>query len=315
MSPLSPVQRRSLKKSQDLLERAKNLIPCQTQCLSKGPTQFVQGISPVYLDRGDGSHVWDVDGNEYIDYISGLGPIILGYNHPVTNQAIQDQLRKATTLSLMHPLEVEVGELLCEVVPCAEMVRYGKNGSDATSAAIRIARAFTGRDHLAQYGYHGWQDWCVVSTSRNRGIPGVLRDFIHPFQYNDLVSLEGIFAKYKDQIAAIIMEPVLVDPPKDDFLAEVKRLAHKNGALLIFDEVITGFRWALGGAQDYFKVTPDLACFGKSMTNGMPLAAVVGREEVMRSCEDVFFSLTYGGECLSLAAALATIAVFRPAGV
>lgn len=303
--------RRSLNRSLELLKRAERIIPCQTQCLSKGPTQFVQGVAPVYLERGKGSHVWDVDGNEYIDYLSALGPIILGYNYRVVNEAITEQLEKATTLSLMHPLEVEMAELLCQVIPCAEMVRFGKNGSDATAAAVRIARAYTGREHIAQCGYHGWQDWYIIVTERNRGVPKCLGELIHPFRYNDIGSLEQIFASHGRQIAAVIMEPVLVDPPEDGFLEKVKAIAHDHGALLIFDEVITGFRWALGGAQEYFGVIPDIACFGKSMANGMPLSAVVGGREIMKACEDAFFSLTFGGECLSLAAGVATVSEMR----
>ncbi|MFB3904759.1 MAG: aminotransferase class III-fold pyridoxal phosphate-dependent enzyme [Acidobacteriota bacterium] len=315
MSEPGLVRKRSLERSQGLLRRAEKVIPCQTQCLSKGPTQLVQGVAPVYLEAGRGSRVWDVDGSEYIDYMSGLGPIILGYSFPAVNAAITEQLGRATTLSLMHPLEVEMAELLTEVIPCAEMARFGKNGSDATSAAIRIARAFTGRDHLAQSGYHGWQDWYVASTSRSRGVPKALAELIHPFRYNDLDSLRQVFKQHPGQVAAVIMEPVLTEAPRPAFLEEVKELARQEGALLVFDEVITGFRWALGGAQDYFRVTPDLACLGKSMSNGMPLSAVVGRADVMRECEDVFFSLTYGGECLSLAAGLATVKILRDPSV
>ena len=199
---------RSIKRSQALLERAKATIPCQTQCLSKGPTQFVQGVAPVYLQRAEGSHVWDVDGNEYIDFMSALGPICLGYNYARTNEAIRRQLEDGTTFSLMHPLEVEVAELLTEVIPCAEMVRFGKNGSDVTSAAVRIARAYTGREHLAQWGYHGWHDWYAVTTSRNQGIPKQLAELVHPFIYNKIESLEKIFQQHPEDIAAVIMEPV-----------------------------------------------------------------------------------------------------------
>ena len=306
---------RSIKRSQALLERAKATIPCQTQCLSKGPTQFVQGVAPVYLQRAEGSHVWDVDGNEYIDFMSALGPICLGYNYARTNEAIRRQLEDGSTFSLMHPLEVEVAELLTEVIPCAEMVRFGKNGSDVTSAAVRIARAYTGRDHLAQWGYHGWHDWYAVTTSRNQGIPKRLAELVHPFIYNKIESLEKIFQQHPEDIAAVIMEPVGVIAPENNFLAEVKKLCKRYGALLIFDEVITGFRWALGGAQEYFQVVPDLACFGKSIANGMPLSAVVGSREVMSISADVFFSLTFGGECLSLASAVATINELREKNV
>jgi len=309
------MMKRSINQSHALLDRAKAKIPCQTQCLSKGPTQFVQGVAPVYLQRGDGSHVWDVDGNEYIDFMSALGPICLGYNYPRTNDAIRSQLEDGTTFSLMHPLEVEVAELLTEVIPCAEMVRFGKNGSDVTSAAVRIARAYTGREHLAQWGYHGWHDWYAVTTSRNQGIPQRFAELVHTFIYNQIESLEQIFQQYPGDIAAVIMEPVGTSAPQDNFLQEVKNLCERYGALLIFDEVITGFRWALGGAQQYYQVVPDLACFGKSIANGMPLSAVVGSREVMSASEEIFFSLTFGGECLSLASALATISEIREKGV
>lgn len=306
---------RSISQSQALLTRAKAKIPCQTQCLSKGPTQFVQGVAPVYLQRGQGSHVWDVDGNEYIDFMSGLGSIILGYNYPTTDEAIRQQLEDGISFSLPHPLEVEVAELLTQVIPCAEMVRFGKNGSDVTSAAIRLARAYTGREHIAQCGYHGWHDWYVITTGRNKGIPQRFAELIHPFVYNQIESLEKIFRQYPREVAAVIMEPVRTSTPENGFLQQVRELCNQHGALLIFDEIITGFRWALGGAQEYFGVIPDLACFGKSIANGMPLSAVVGRRDVMCVAEEVFFSLTFGGECLSLAAAKATINEIREKGV
>jgi glutamate-1-semialdehyde 2,1-aminomutase/spore coat polysaccharide biosynthesis protein SpsF len=298
---------RKLAKSFEYWNRAEELIPCGTQTLSKGPDQFVKGVYPIYLKSGKGSHVFDVDGNEYIDYPMALGPIILGYSYPRVNQAIEDQLKDGIIFSVMHPLEVEVAELLRETVPCAEMVRFGKNGSDVTSAAVRASRAFTGREKVAFCGYHGWQDWYAVTTSRAEGIPKVLKGLTIPFEYNKIETLERVFAENRNEIAAVIMEPVGLEEPKDDFLKKVRDLTHENGALLIFDEVLTGFRLALGGAQEYFGVIPDLACVGKAVANGMPLSAVVGKEEIMKVFEKVFFSFTFGGETLSLAAAVATI--------
>lgn len=300
-------KKRSITKSNKWWARAEKLIPCGTQTLSKGPTQFVEGIAPKYLKSGKGCHVFDVDGNEYIDYLMGLMPIILGYSYPRVDNAIKKQLEGGITFSLMHPLEVELAELLVECIPCAEMVRYGKNGSDVTSAAVRLARAYTRRDKIACCGYHGGQDWYVATTERNAGIPEAVKKLSLTFKYNDIESLKKLFEENKDDIAAVIMEPVGVIEPKDDFLDKVKKITHENGALLIFDEIITGFRWALGGAQEYFKVIPDLAAYGKGMGNGMPIAALVGKAEVMRKLEDVFFSFTFGGECLSLAASIATI--------
>lgn len=299
--------RRSLTKSDEYWARARGLIPAGTQCLSKGPTQFVDGVAPKYLKRGKGCHVWDVDGNEYIDWGMGLRTVILGYGYAAVNEAITRQLEDGTNFTLMHPLEVEVAELLKKLIPCAEAVRYSKSGSDVTTAAVRGARAYTGRDKVAICGYHGWHDWYVVTTERNKGVPKILKQLSFVFQYNNVESLEQLFDTYHDEIAAVIMEPVGVTPPTTGFLRDVKKVTHDNGAVLIFDEIITGFRFALGGAQEYFKVTPDLATFGKAMSNGMPISALVGKEEIMSVFNDTFWSSTFGGECLSLAAAMATI--------
>jgi glutamate-1-semialdehyde 2,1-aminomutase/spore coat polysaccharide biosynthesis protein SpsF len=298
-------------KSIALREKARSLIPSMTQTFSKGPAQFVQGVSPVFLARGKGSHVWDVDGNEFIDYVTALGPVILGYDWPSVTEAVIKQVRNGAAFSLPHPLEVELAELLVEIIPCAEMVRYGKNGSDATSAAVRVARAFTGRDKIACCGYHGWHDWFVGTTTRALGVPQATRPLTLTFQYNDLRSLERLFDEHHREIAAVIMEPVGVVEPENDFLAAVKELAHRHGAVLIFDEIVTGFRLGIGGAQMHYGVTPDLACFGKAMANGFPLSAVVGRREIMELFDEVFVSFTFGGEAIALAAAVATINELR----
>jgi len=302
---------RELKKSQQYWARAQRIIPGGSQTFSKSPSQFVQGVAPIYLQKGKGSHVFDVDGNEYIDYVMALGPITLGYSYPSVNEAITRQLEQGITFSLMHPLEVELSELLVELIPCAEMVRFGKNGSDATSGAVRVARAYTGRKKIACCGYHGWQDWYIGITTRNKGIPESTKKLTIPFEYNNLKSLEKIFVENKGEVAAVIMETIAIEEPKNDFLEKVKSLARKNGAVLIFDEIVTGFRLALGGAQECFKVTPDLAAFGKGMANGMPISAIVGKREIMKELEEVFFSFTFGGEALSLAAAFASIKEMR----
>ncbi len=315
MEPPMPPQDRKLKHSHELKVKAEGLIPSCTQTLSKGPTQYIQGVGPVFLARGHGSHVWDIDGNEYIDYPMALGPIILGHNYPAVTEAAIRQIRDGTIFSLPHPLEVEVAELLVEVIPCAEMVRFAKNGSDATSGAVRLARAYTGRDIIACCGYHGWQDWYIGTTTRNKGVPKAVKELTIPFEYNDIEGLKRIFAKHPGQVAAVIMEPVGVIEPHAGYLQQVQDLTQREGALLIFDEIITGFRLALGGAQHYFGVTPDLACFGKGMANGYPIAAVVGRREIMRLFDEVFFSFTFGGETVSLVAALATINEIREKNV
>jgi glutamate-1-semialdehyde aminotransferase/spore coat polysaccharide biosynthesis protein SpsF (cytidylyltransferase family) len=302
---------RPLRRSQELKAKAEELIPTCSQTFSKCPTQFVQGVAPVFLQRGRGCRVWDVDGNEYIDYAMSLGPIILGHNYPCVTEAVCRQMQEGSTFSLPHPLEIELAEVLTELIPCAEMVRFGKNGSDATSGAIRAARAYTGKEMVACCGYHGWQDWYIGTTSRNRGVPKAVQQLTCVFEYNNIASLEKIFAEHPGQVAAVIMEPVGVVEPRDQFLQKVCELTHLEQALLIFDEVVTGFRLAMGGAQEYFGVIPDIACFGKAMGNGLPLAAIVGNREIMKIFNEIFFSFTFGGETLSLAASLATIAEMR----
>jgi len=294
-------------KSEAMLERALKSIPLGSQTFSKSKTQYPFGVSPYFISKGQGSHVWDVDGNEYVDFINGLAAITLGYNDPDVSNAVKAQLENGVTFSLPHSLEMEVAEKIIEMVPCAELVRFGKNGSDATAGAIRLARAYTGRDHVAVCGYHGWQDWYVGCTTRNMGVPTSTCALTHTFIYNDITSLKDIFGRWPDQVAAVIMEPMCANQPLPGFLEEVKDLAHSFGAVFIFDETVTGFRYSNGGAQEYFGVTPDLATFGKGISNGYPLSAVAGKAEIMRLMEEVYFSFTFGGETLSLAAASATL--------
>ena len=301
--------------SSALKKRAQALIPSCTQTFSKGHTQYVQGVAPVFLSRGQGSHVWDVDGNEFIDYPMALGPVILGHNYPSVTDAVTRQLKDGVSFSLSHPLEVELADLLVEIIPSAQMVRFGKNGSDATSGSVRVARAYTGRDVVACCGYHGWQDWYIGTTTRNQGVPKAVQDLTTTFQYNDLGSLERVFEKFPGQIAAVIMEPMGIVEPQAGFLQQVKELAHREGAVLIFDEIITGFRLDIQGAQGYYGVEPDMTCLGKAMANGFPLSAVVGRREVMEVFDEVFFSFTFGGEALSLAASVATIQTMQQENV
>lgn len=298
---------RTFDASQQYLARAEQVIPLGSQTFSKSRTQYPYGASPYFITRASGSRCWDLDGNEYIDFVSSLASVTLGYNDPDVTQAVREQLQLGVIFSLPHPIEAEVAELICDMVPCAEMVRFGKNGSDATSGAIRLARAYTGRDRVAVCGYHGWQDWYIGSTARNRGVPKATQELTHSFAYNDLPSLQRLLDQHPDEFAAVILEPMNVADPLPGFLQGVKDLAHRHGALLVFDETITGFRFANGGAQALFGVTPDLATFGKGLANGYPISAVAGRRDVMKLMEEVFFSFTFGGEALSLAAAKATL--------
>lgn len=294
-------------KSEAMLERALRSIPLGSQTFSKSLTQFPRGVSPFFIERGQGARVWDVDGNEFVDFVSSLCAVTLGYSDPDVNAAVEEQLADGVIFSLPHRVETEVAEQIIEMVPCAEKVRFGKNGSDATAGAIRIARAFTGRDRVAVCGYHGWQDWYIGSTVRNLGVPQSTRDLTHQFTYNDPDSLKAVLEGRPGEFAAVILEPMNVVPPAAGFLEAVQELAHRHNALLVFDETITGFRFANGGAQEMFRVTPDIATFGKGLANGFPLSAVAGRGDIMRLMEEVFFSFTFGGETLSLAAARATL--------
>ncbi len=293
------------KNSNTFLQQALKSIPLASQTFSKSITQYPKGSAPLFIERGKGAKVWDIDGNEYIDFVNSLAAVTIGYCDNDIDNAIKLQMQNGITFSLPHKLETQFAQKLIALIPCAQKVRFGKNGTDATSAAIRLARAFTNKEHIAVCGYHGWQDWYIASTSRDLGVPNMVKNLTHTFLYNDISSLELLFSKH--QLAAVILEPMNTDYPKNNFLQKVKALTHKHNAILIFDETVTGFRLHIGGAQALFDVTPDLATFGKGMANGMPLSAIVGREKIMATMENIFFSSTFGGETLSLAAAHATI--------
>lgn len=294
-----------INKSDELYKIALELIPAQTQTLAKGPGQNIKGVAPKYLQKGKGAHVWDVDGNEYLDFTMAVGPLSLGYCYNKVDEAIKNQLNDGITFSLMHPLEVEVAQLINKVVPNAESIRYSKTGADVTSAAIRLARAFTGRNKVLCCGYHGWHDWYISVTDRNKGIPQPIQDLTFTFNYNDI---QSVIDSIDDDTACVILEPFVFEEPKNNFLQQLREVCNNNGTLLIFDEMWTGFRVAIGGAQEYFGVKADLATFSKAVANGMPIGILTGRKDVMNLLEkDVFFFTTFGGEALSLAAAKTTI--------
>lgn len=287
------------------LARAEQTIPLGSQTFSKSRTALPAGAAPLYVTRGRGGRVWDVDGHEYVDLVCGLACVLLGYRDPEVDAAIVEQLAQGITFSLPHPLEAEVAEALVSAIPCAERVRFGKNGSDATTAAVRVARAFTGREAVLMCGYHGWQDWSIGTTARHAGVPLAVRGLTATFPYGDLDAVAAALAARST--AAVVLEPMNLAEPPVGFLAGLRALCDEFGALLVFDETVTGFRYALGGAQEHFGVTPDLATFGKGLGNGMPISVIVGRADVMRWMEEVFFSTTFGGETLSLAAARAVL--------
>ena len=301
----------NLKKSQEFLKRAESLIPALSQTFSKAHYSYVSGTYPTYLKHGKGSHVFDVDDNEYIDYVLGLGPVILGYCYKSVDDAIKKQIENGISFSMPHYLEVEFSEKLQKIIPGSEMVRFAKTGSDAVTACVKAARAYTGKDHILYTGHGGvWHDWFTAITSKNEGIPKFNQELIHLFRYNDLQDAKNTFKRFEGIVAAIVMEPIWLDYPNENYLQELKELAHKNNALLIFDEVLTGFRLANGGAQELFRIEADMVAFGKAIGNGAPLAAITGKEEYMKKFNDVFYSTTYGGETLSIAAGMAVVNEF-----
>ncbi len=260
---------------------------------------------PPYVERASGAYLWDIDGNKYLDAIMGYGPVVLGHAHPKVNQAVIDQLSQGACMSPMwSPRQVELTELLVEVIPGAEMAYLLRTGSDATSAAIRLARIYTGRDKIAKWGYNGWHDW---TAPRPEGVPEATRAQTLTFNYNDSASVEKLFAEHPGEIACIIMMPYELDFATPTFLAEIKSIAHKHGAVFILDEMRSGFRMALGGAQEYFGVEADLATFSKAMANGYAISAVVGKKELLTCLGRTHMSSTFYGNAPEMAAAVATI--------
>lgn len=296
-----PLYRRSYSTSRKMLRRAEKTIPLGAQTFSKSKLQYPKE-APLFLTHGQGGLVWDVDGNEYVDLVGGLLPNILGYRDPDVDSAIRAQLNKGISFSLATDLEYRLAEKLKELIPCADMARFGKNGTDVTTAGIRLSRAYTGRERVLSSGYHGWADVFITHDHiRNDGVPESMKELTTIFQYGNTVEAR----KHLDtrSYACCIVEPE-TDP---SFLSQLRTACNATGTILIFDEIITGFRFDLGGAQKLYGVTPDLATFGKAMANGMPISALVGKKRIMQNMEHVCFSGTFFGEALSLAAALATI--------
>lgn len=312
-------------RSRELWARAQELIPGGTQLLSRRPSRYAAGVSPAYAERAAGARFWDVDGNEYIDWVSGIGSIILGYADPVVDEAVRAQIGRGLTTSVNHELEIELAEELVRTIPSAEMVRYAKCGGEACAIAVRIARGVTGRDRVLFCGYHGWHDWYLAANLGEEaglnahlfpgiepiGVPRALEGTALPFPYGDLEALSERLEASRGQVAAIIMEPVRSEPPPAGYLEGVRALATEHGAVLIFDEVSCAFRISLGGAQERFGVTPDMTVLAKAISNGYPMAAVVGRRAVMEPAGRMFISSTYWSDAIGLVAALTTIRELR----
>ncbi|OGZ34223.1 MAG: hypothetical protein A2Y98_01065 [Candidatus Portnoybacteria bacterium RBG_19FT_COMBO_36_7] len=301
-----------MKKKIKYLRELLEYIPSGAQTLSKNPSQYVIGVSPLAIRKAKGAYVWDIDGHKYLDMILGLGPMIFGYANEKIDEAVKKQLDKGTIYSLPSEYELKLAKLLREVVPCAEMSRFVLSGNEATSGAVRLARHITGRDHVAKCGYHGCQDWSICTKEgRNTGVPEIMKTMTHDFDYNDAESLEKIFKKYRGKIAAVILEPVSSERPVNKFLQKVKQITKKHGAILIFDEMVTGFRWALGGAQEYFGVIPDIACFSKAVSNGYPVSIISGKAKYMKKMDEIFVSMTFAGFVPGLVAAIEVIKMMK----
>ncbi len=297
----------NLEKSLALFEEAKDISPGGVLGIRR-PYNFVEGEYPIFLTHGKGSHIFDVDGNEYIDMLCAYGPIILGYDEPEINRAVIEQMEKGFCFSLVQPVQNELIKRLIKLIPSAEMAILVKTGSDATGVAVRIARGYSGKDKILRCGYHGWMDWCVEVPG---GVPKAVRELTLEFPYGDLDALEKLLRENSGEVAGIIITPVghplakPVSAPPEGYLEGVRDLADKYEVVLIFDEIRSGFRVSMGGAQERYGVTPDLSTFGKALANGYPISACVGKKEFMRLVEnDVFISSTFFPNSLEMVAAM-----------
>jgi glutamate-1-semialdehyde 2,1-aminomutase len=307
-------------KSAGLREKAHRLIPGGCHTYAKGDDQYPE-MSPGFVVRGKGCHVWDADGNEFIEYGMGLRAVTLGHSYEPVIEAAYRQMQLGHNFVRPSSIEVECAEEFLGMIKGAEMVKFGKNGSDATNAAVKLARAYTGRDLIAICGDHAFfsvDDWFIGTTAMSAGVPKAIQDLTVKFRYNDISSVEALFDQHPEQIACLILEPEKDIPPVDNFLHRLAKLCEKSGAVLIFDEMITGFRWHNGGGQAYYNVVPDLSAFGKAMGNGFSIAALAGKRDIMKlggldhNQERVFLlSLTHGAENPNLAAAVEVMRIYK----
>lgn len=311
---------------QRLYVKAKTRIPGGTQLLSKRPEMFLPDQWPSYYSRARGVEVWDLDGNRYIDMsYNGIGACVLGAADPDVDQAVKAAIDAGSMSTLNAPEEVELAGLLCELHPWAEMVRYTRSGGEAMAVAVRIARARTRRDRVAFCGYHGWHDWYLAANLGEEkaldghllpglepvGVPRGLLGTALPFRYNHIEELQAIVSKYGTELAAIVMEPIRDHNPEPGFLEQIREIATAIGAVLVFDEITSGFRLNTGGAHLFYDIKPDMAVFAKAISNGYPMAAIIGKGDVMQAAQSTFISSTYWTDRTGPAAALATIRKFQ----
>jgi glutamate-1-semialdehyde aminotransferase len=312
---MQTIEKLNITKSRELFEEAIKLVPGGVLGARK-PSDFIEGEYPIFLESGKGSRLTDVDGNGYIDFLCGYGPIILGYREEEVDEAVIRQITdKGFCFTLTQRYQNQLAKKLSEIVPCSEMSIFLKTGSDATTASIRIARAYTNRIKVMRCGYHGWHDWCVEMKG---GVPEKLYEDVHEFRYNNLAQLEDLMARYGDQTAAIMMTPFghpnhqKMAEPQPGFLEGVRELANRYGAVLVFYEVRTGFRLAMGGAQELYGVTPDLVVLGKGMANGYAISVVTGKADVMMAAaQKLFISSTFFPNSDGYIAALKTIEILE----
>lgn len=307
--------------SNRMRQRAHQIIPGGCHTYAKGDDQYPV-LSPGFIAGGSGCRIRDVDGNNFIEYGMGNRAVGLGHAYPPVLEAVRRALARGCNFTRPAAIEIECAEQFLRLITGAEMVKFCKDGSDATSGAIRLARAYTGRDLVACCADHPFfavDDWFIGTTAMDAGIPDATRQLTLGFRYNDIDSAQALFEQHPGRIAALILEPARIDPPQEGYLEALKQLCHANGALLVFDEMITGFRWHRGGAQAFYGVVPDLSCFGKALANGFSVSALAGRREFMRlgglDHQDrprVFLlSTTHGAETHALAAAIATMQVYE----
>ncbi len=320
----------STRRSLQYQRQAAQLIPGMSQLLSKRPDMFSLGVWPAYYKKAEGVHVWDLDGNKYIDMsIAGIGANVLGYADPDVNRAVIAAVNNGSSSSLNCAEEVDLAQMLCDIHPWAKKVRFTRCGGEAMAVAVRIARAYTKKDKVAICGYHGWHDWYLAANLGTAnalgehllpglspvGVPKGLQGTALPFGYNKIDELKQILIKNRGQVAAVVMEPIRNIAPLPGFLAAVKKLAAAHGAVFIFDEVSSGFRCYTSGMHMHYKVTPDMAVFSKAMGNGFPIAAIIGKGNVMEAAEESFISSTMWTERVGFVAALATIKKHRQKNV
>lgn len=295
-------------KHQQYFHKAQALIPWATQTNAKRHKPE-QDPMPPFIDRGLGCRIWDLDDKEYIDYRCSLGPILLGHRHPVVEEAVQRQLQKGVLFSMASPIELQAAEALLQNIQWADQVHFMKTGNDANSCCVRLSRSLTGRDHILSVGYHGYNDWFTCNWPHS-GVPQAVRSLVHEVEYGNIAQLESVFAEYGSQIACAVIEPYdWNENLGHDFVKRMRELCNQHGSLLVFDEILTGFRMALGGAPAYYGVIPDFSAFAKALANGYPVSAFVANKEVMSALNKTVLTTTHAGETISLAACCATMQV------